>query len=90
MRVEGSPLNPSAPSAARTAAQEFEAVFAAEMAKLMLESVEVDEQFGGGHGETMFRGVLAEQIGKDLARSGGLGIAPAVLDQMIRMQGESK
>lgn len=68
-------------------AREFEAVFIGQMTKLMLESVEIGEQFSGGHGEEMFRGVLAEEIGGQIARGGGIGLAPAVLDQIIRMQG---
>ena len=76
-------------AAAVKASQEFEAVFASAMAKLMMESVAVDGEFGGGHGEEMFRGMMAEKIGEDMARSGGMGIAPAVLDQIIRLQGEA-
>lgn len=83
------PATPSAkpPRAdiARTA-EEFEAVFLGEMAKLMLESVEMGDQFSGGHGEQMFRGVLAEKLGGEMARRGGVGLAPAVMEQMIRMQ----
>ena len=41
-------------------ARQFEAVFAGQVAKIMLETVEVDDQFGGGHGEEMFRGMMAE------------------------------
>jgi peptidoglycan hydrolase FlgJ len=93
------PLNPAAPAAAAPAsparkaaersAHDFEAVFSGAMAKMMLESVEVDTQFGGGHGEEMFRGVLAEHLGPAIAGQGGLGIAPAVLQQILRLQGES-
>ena len=76
--------------AAGKTAREFEAVFAGAVAKLMLESVEVNDGFGGGHGEEMFRGVLAEQLGTDIAKGGGLGLAPAVLQQILRLQGEGK
>lgn len=68
-------------------AREFEAVFLGQMAKLMLETVEIGDEFSGGHGEEMFRGVLAERLGDEMARRGGIGLAPAVLDQIIRMQG---
>lgn len=77
-------------TAAEKSAREFESVFAGQMAKLMLDSVEVDDSFGGGHGEEMFRGVLAERLGEEIARGGGLGIAPAVLQVLLRMQGEEK
>lgn len=72
--------------AAADTAREFEAVFLGQMAKLMLESVEMGDQFSGGHGEDMFRGVLAEKLGVEMAKNGGIGLAPAVLEQIIKLQ----
>lgn len=71
-------------SAAKTA-REFEAVFLGQMTQLMLESVGEGE-FSGGHGEQMFRGVLAEKLGTAIAAQGGIGLAPAVMDQIIKLQ----
>lgn len=68
-------------------AREFEAVFVGQITKMMLEMVETGDQFSGGHGEEMFRGVLAEQMGNEIAKRGGIGLAPAVLAQIIKMQG---
>lgn len=94
MPVSAPPAVPSAASqparsreaAARTA-QDFEAVFIGQMTKLMLETATPSEGvFSGGHGEEMFRGVLAEEMGKEIAWAGGVGIAPAVLDQIMKMQ----
>lgn len=79
-----SPAEP--PKAAVDAARAFEAVFLGQMAKLMMESVETGDEFSGGHGEEMFRGVLAETLGTEMAKRGGVGLAPAVLEQIIRMQ----
>ena len=76
-------------NSAQATACEFEAVFLGQMAKLMMESVEMGDEFSGGHGEEMFRGVLAETLGKEMAKGGGVGLAPAVLEQMIKMQGGS-
>jgi flagellar protein FlgJ len=73
--------------AARTA-QAFEAVLIGQVTKIMLESSASDGEFTGGHGEAMFRGVLAEQLGTQIARAGGIGLAPAVLQQILKMQGE--
>jgi Rod binding domain-containing protein len=58
------------------------------MAKLMLESAELQGDFSGGHGEAMFRGVLAEQLGSVIARGGGIGIADSVLAQIVKLQQE--
>jgi len=87
------PLNSVAPTIPRTdnaaakVARDFEAVFAGQVAKIMMESVEMDGDFTGGAGEEMFRGILAEQIGGRIAQGRGLGIASAVEAQIIRMQG---
>jgi flagellar protein FlgJ len=78
----------NAAKAAETA-REFEAVFLGQMARTMLESVEIGEEFSGGHGEEIFRGILAERLGSEMAKSGGVGLAPMVLDHMIRMQGNT-
>ena len=83
----GAPATLSRPDpAAAKAAREFESVFLGQMTKLMLESVELGDQFSGGHGEEMFRGVLAETLGAEMARQGGVGLAPAVLEQIIKLQ----
>ena len=80
---------PPRESAEAKTAREFEAVFLGQMAKLMLESVETGDEFSGGHGEEMFRGVLAETLGAEMAKGGGVGLAPSVLEQIIKMQGGS-
>ncbi|RSV43526.1 flagellar biosynthesis protein FlgJ [Sphingomonas sp. ABOLE] len=67
-------------------AQEFESVFLGQMTQLMMQSVQQDEQFSGGNGEEIFRGVLAEKLGAAMARRGGIGLAPAVLDQILKLQ----
>ncbi len=68
------------------AAQEFEAVFIAEMMKPMFEGIEAEAPFGGGKGEEVFRGMLLQEYGKITAQSGGLGFADQVKDAMIQMQ----
>jgi len=72
------------------AAKNFEAVFIGQMTQMMMETVEQGDEFSGGHGEEMFRGVLAEKMGTAIANRGGIGIAPMVLDQIIKMQGNAR
>lgn len=67
-------------------AQAFEAVFLGQMAQLMIGSPESDGPFSGGHAEEMFRGVLGEQIGTAMAARGGIGLAPLVMAQIIKLQ----
>jgi flagellar protein FlgJ len=73
-------------AAARDTAEKFEAVFLGQMTQLMMESVEVGDQFSGGHGEEMFRGVLAEKLGTAMSQRGGIGLASPVMAQIIKMQ----
>ena len=84
------PVNAQAPGTSRAdiakTAEEFEAVFLGEMSKLMLESVDMGDEFSGGHAEQVFRGMMAEKLGGEIARRGGVGLAPVVMEQMIRMQ----
>jgi peptidoglycan hydrolase FlgJ len=68
-------------------AQQFESVFIGQMTKIMMDTAPADGPFSGGHGEEMFRGIMAEQMGDAIARRGGIGLAPMVVAQMIKMQG---
>jgi len=75
----------------RETAKNFEAVFLRQMNPIMLESVpQGDGEFSGGHGEEMFRGIMAEKLGASIANRGGIGLAPVVLDQIIKLQQGNK
>lgn len=69
-------------------AQEFEAVFIAEMMKPMFEGISTEAPFGGGKGEEVFRGMMLQQYGKIVAQTGGVGISDAVKEHMIQLQGQ--
>jgi Rod binding domain-containing protein len=87
------PLGPQRPTPTprdKATAQDFEAVFLGQMFKTMLESGAPEGDFTGGQGEEMFRGVLAEKLGIEMARRGGIGLAPVVLDQMMKMQEQTR
>lgn len=71
---------------AKAAAQDFEAVLVGQLMGLMLESVPTDGPFGGGNGEDIYRGMLAEQMGREIAKRGGLGLSPMIMNEIIRMQ----
>ncbi len=72
----------------KAVARQFEAVFIGQMTKIMMDTVPTDGAFNGGHGEEMFRGIMAEQLGSAIAKRGGIGLAPVVVGQILRMQGE--
>lgn len=74
-----------APDDLRATAEEFEAIFLAQMAAHMFTDVE-GGMFSGGPGEDTYRSMLHQEFGKALAKSGGIGIADAVVREMIRIQ----
>ncbi len=84
------PVAPQRDPVAWKAAEDFEAVLLGQLSSIMLETTPTDETFGGGQGEDVWRGFMAEQMGKEMARSGGIGLASHVYDQMIRMQEAAK
>jgi Rod binding domain-containing protein len=67
-------------------AVDFEAQFLSQMLQPMFEGIEVSEPFGGGHAEKMWQGMLVNEYGKSLAKSGGIGLADHVERQLLRAQ----
>lgn len=67
-------------------AEDFEAVFIAEMMKPMFEGISTEAPFGGGKGEEVFRGMLLQEYGKIVAHTGGIGLADSVKEKMIQLQ----
>ncbi len=70
----------------RNAANEFESVFVSQMLGHVFEGMEVDDTFGGGRGEEMFRSLLTNEYGKQVTRRGGFGIADQVYRELLRAQ----
>lgn len=86
------PLSPagagstSAPDRVRQAAVEFEAVFLSQMLRPMFAGISADGPFGGGHAEQTYRSMMLDEYGRSIARSGGIGIADAVMREMLGVQ----
>jgi peptidoglycan hydrolase FlgJ len=76
----------SAPDSVRQAAQEFEAVFMNTMLSQMFAGLETDGPFGGGQGEEMFRSLLIEEYGSNIAAAGGIGIADDIARELLSLQ----
>ncbi|MFM2129366.1 MAG: hypothetical protein RL477_912 [Pseudomonadota bacterium] len=74
------------PEAAMQTAREFESLFLTQFAQVMFSGVKSDGPFGGGPAEDIFKNLLAEEYGKTLARSGGIGIADSVYRQILSVQ----
>jgi len=67
-------------------AQDFEAVFLAQLMEQMMGETTQSEMFGGGPGESAFRGMLNEEYAKVMAQSGGIGLADDLAREMLRLQ----
>lgn len=71
----------------KDSAQKFEGQFLSFMFAQMFEGVKTDGPFGGGHGEEMFRSLMTDAMGKQMAKSGGIGLADTIQREMLKMQG---
>jgi Rod binding domain-containing protein len=74
------------PEELRKIAEQFESVFLNEMMAPMFQGIETDGLGGGGMGEEMFRPMLIEQYASALSQSGGIGLADAIVKELMRMQ----
>lgn len=68
-------------------AQDFEAMVLSSLLAPVFESLDTDGLGGGGAGEAAFRPLLVQEYAKGIAASGGIGVADAVLKELLRAQG---
>ena len=71
--------------ALRHAAQEFEAIFLAQVPGTMTQGLAGDDLLGDDE-RAVFRNMLSDEIAKLMIRSGGIGIADAVRREMLKAQ----
>jgi Rod binding domain-containing protein len=67
-------------------AQEFEGIFIAQMLETAWSTVPTDGVTGGGMGESIFRSLMIQDIGQQMARQGGIGLAPHIQTELLKMQ----
>ena len=80
-------LPPQQVARIQKAAQDFEAMALGQMLAPMFETVDASKGvFGGGSGEEAWKPMMVNEIGKQMAKSGGVGLARPVMEQMLRMQ----
>jgi flagellar protein FlgJ len=81
------PSLPADPAKLWKAARDFEAVALGEFLKPMFETVDGKKNlFSGGDGEKTWKPMLVDEIAKQMAAAGGLGLAGAIHDAMLQMQ----
>ena len=74
------------PTVAKRTAQEFEGVFLSQFLSQMFDGISADGPFGGGQGEMMFRSLMLDEYGKQIAAQGGIGLADAVTRELLKTQ----
>lgn len=76
---------------ARKAAVSFESVTIGELLQPMFDTIDTSKgMFGGGAAEQQFRSLQVLEIGKQIANSGGIGIADSVYRQILAMQEQAQ
>jgi len=71
---------------ARSAAQDFEAVFLNSMFQHMFTDVGGDGPFGGSGAVGVWRSMLTDEYAKSFAKAGGIGIANQVYHTLMAQQ----
>jgi Rod binding domain-containing protein len=69
----------------RATAEEFEAVFLAQMVEQMMGD-STEASMGGGPGEAAFKSMLNEEFAKVMARAGGIGLSDSLAREMLALQ----
>ena len=68
------------------AAEEFEAVFLAQMMEHMFAEVDLSPGGQGGPGDDIYKSMLIDEYSKLMSSSGGIGVADHVKREMLRVQ----
>ena len=71
---------------AKESAESFEAFFLSRMMESMFEGVATDGMFGGGHAEKIYRSLLLDEYGKEMAKVGSVGVKDYVMQAILQMQ----
>jgi Rod binding domain-containing protein len=72
------------------AARDFEAVFISQMFEQMFADVKTDGPMGGGSGERIFRSLMVQEIGRQMADQGGMGLAASVKRELLELQEQGR
>lgn len=78
--------NTRSPERLREVAADLEAVFIGQMLQPMFTNTQAESPFGGGLAEEMWQSMLAAEFGKAIAAGGGIGLADAVVRQLLSVQ----
>jgi Rod binding domain-containing protein len=71
---------------AKAVAQQFEGVLVSQFLGEMFSGIKTDGPFGGGPGEEMFRSLMINEYGNQIAKQGGFGLAASVQTELLKRQ----
>jgi Rod binding domain-containing protein len=71
-------------------AQNFEAMFLAQLLQPMFKGIDAQTAFGGGPGADVYKEMMVKEYGKIVAQAGGVGIAEDVQAEMLRIQEQAQ
>jgi Rod binding domain-containing protein len=97
-QAQASQAKTGAPGVARSAgtssvaktAQDFEAMFVAQLLQPMFKGVDMSAMGGDSPGNGVYKEMLVREYGKAIAEAGGLGIADTVKQEMLRIQEQAQ
>jgi len=69
---------------AKEAAEEFEAIFLSQMLATMTQELGGAGEVAGGN--DVYRDMFTKEVAKMISRSGGIGVADTVLQEMLKTQ----
>ena len=74
----------------KQAATEFESMFIGMMIEHMFGESVGAESFGDRESADVYKGLMTDIIGKEIAAAGGIGIAPYVQAELLKLQEQEK
>ncbi len=84
--LPAAPASTTDPALAKKTAEQFEGVFITQFLGEMFSGISSDGPFGGGQGEEMFRSLMMDEYGKQIASQGGFGLSAAVTRELLKHQ----
>ena len=81
-----SPGRPTSVDQMREVAQEFEAVFLAQVLSRINQGFGTDPAAGEAPDQALFHDMFNDEVAKLISRSGGIGVGDAVLKEMLKVQ----
>jgi peptidoglycan hydrolase FlgJ len=67
-------------------AKDFESMFIGQMLEPMFGDTEGSDAFGSSESSDVYKGLLTDEYGKQIARAGGIGIADFVKKELLKLQ----